>query len=67
MMAASAPPINSLITYGTTWKMWPEPKLDTAIPQETAGLRDPPETAPIAYPPAVTHEAIAKANTLGLN
>merc|ERR1719364_325064 len=32
------------------------------IPTETAGLRDPPDTAPIAYPPAVTQEAMARPN-----
>merc|ERR1719171_689425 len=32
------------------------------MPKETAGLRDPPETAPMAYPPAVTHDAMASPN-----
>merc|ERR1719262_1246789 len=32
------------------------------IPMDTAGFKEPPETDPMAYPPAVTQEAIARPN-----
>ena len=34
--------------------------LDEEVPTDTAGLRDPPEMFPIARPPAVTQEPIAR-------
>merc|ERR1719433_2285889 len=59
--AAARPPTSSAAVYARHGQKAPPPvRPDVAMPNETAGFKEPPETLPIALPPTVTQAPMAK-------